>query len=197
MSTRITVALLMVAALAACRSSDEANVSDDNQQYSEVNNPVVRAKLKARVDNMKYQQGVTLVTNLERIAAYGELAIPVCLDGLQSDDAMTRMGCLWVLGRIGDTRVIADMEPLLDDEVAYVRYEAASQLGSLGTRSGYRVLVDGLSDERVEYRFKCFEALRDLTGHTFEYSHNAAPEVRAEAVRKWEEWLDRVESEDL
>ena len=200
MSTRIIVALLMVAALGACRSSknDRADTSSvEVAEYVEASNPIVRARLQARVDNIKYQKGVTLVTNLERIANYGEMAIPVCVEGLASDDAMTRMGCVWVLGRVGDTRVIPDLENLLEDEAAYVRYEAASQLGNLGTRSGYRVLVQGLSSEKLEYRFKCIEALRELTGHTFDYSHNAAPDVRSGAVKQWQQWLEKVESEEL
>jgi hypothetical protein len=59
------------------------------------------------------------------------------------------------------------------------------------------VLVHGLGDESIEYRFKCFEALQELTGQTFGYSHNAAPEVRKVAVDKWQAWLERVESEEF
>jgi HEAT repeat protein len=110
---------------------------------------------------------------------------------------MTRMGCAWVLGRISDTRTIPALEVLLEDDVDFVRYEAASQLGNMGSRAGYGVLVQGLEHERVEYRYKCFEALRDLTGHTFDYSHNGAPEERAEAVTKWQAWLELLESEEL
>ena len=76
-------------------------------------------------------------------------------------------------------------------------FQVASQLGSLGSKKGFRVLVDGLSDERVEMRFKCFEALQELTGNTFGYSHTAAPEVRKVAVDEWEAWLVRVESEEF
>ena len=46
-------------------------------------------------------------------------------------------------------------------------------------------------------RFKCFEALQELTGNTFGYSHTAAPEVRKVAVDQWESWLSRIESEEL
>jgi HEAT repeat protein len=197
MSTRL-FALCIVAALCACKSSrkDEAQGTDSGE-FAESNNPIVQTRLKARVDNIRYQRGVTLVTNLERIASYGEMAIGVCLEGLESDDAMTRMGCTWVLGRISDTRTIPAIEVLLEDDVDYVRYEAASQLGNMGSRAGYGVLVQGLEHERVEYRYKCFEALRDLTGHTFDYSHNGAPEERQEAVEKWKAWLELLESEEL
>lgn len=195
MSTRIYT-LFLALAMAACSSTKEAQV-DPTEDYAEISSPVVKARLESRVENIKYQKGVTLVANLERIAAYGEAAIPICVEGLQSEDAMTRMGCCWVLGRVGDTRAIPHLESALDDEVAFVRYEAASQLGSLGARSGYSVLVSGLSDERIEYRWKCFEALQELTGHDFGYSHNAGPEVRQVAVEKWQAWLDRIESEEF
>ncbi|MHC4550522.1 MAG: HEAT repeat domain-containing protein [Planctomycetota bacterium] len=199
MSTRL-FALCLVVALCACKSSrkDEAQTAGpDATEFNEANSPVVQTRLKARVDNIRYQRGVTLVTNLERIASYGEMAIPVCMEGLESEDALTRMGCAWVLGRIGDTRTVPALEVLLEDDVDFVRYEAASQLGNMGTKVGYPVLVQGLEHERVEYRYKCFEALRDLTGHTFGYSHNASAEERAESVEKWQAWLDVLDSEDL
>ena len=125
------------------------------------------------------------------------MAVPVCVEGLKSDDAMTRMGCAWVLGRVGDTQTIPALESVLDDDVDFVRYEAASQLGNMGSRSGYRVLVEGLAHDRVEYRYKCYEALHELTGHGFDYAHNGEPAERAAAVEKWTAWLELLESEDL
>jgi len=200
MSTRLftLLAASLLAACASSRSDREGKASSGDQaEFGEASSPIVQTRLQARVENIRYQRGVTLITNLERIAAYGEIAIPVCLEGLKNEDAMTRMGCAWVLGRIGDTRTVPDLEGALSDEVDFVRFEAASQLCGLGARSGYRTLVDGLEHEKVEYRYKCFEALRDTTGHSFGYSHNAAPEIRAVAVTKWREWLEQVEAEDV
>jgi HEAT repeat protein len=195
MSLRL-IALLVALGMAACSSSSKAKDTEDPEFHS-TDNPIVQARLQARVDNIKYQRGVTLITNLERLAAYGHLAIPVCLEGIESEDAMTRMGCAWVLGRIGDTRAVPHLEGLLGDDVDFVRYEAAAQLGQIGSTAGYRVLVQGLEDEKLEYRFKCHEALRELTGKNFGYSHNASPELRAAAVKKWQQWVEDVESEDL
>jgi len=196
MSTRL-LALLLVAFICACKSSPDEDTSAESRGFAEHSNPMVQTRIQARVDNIKYQRGVTLITNLERIVAYGEPAMPICIEGLKSDDAMTRMGCAYVLGRIGDTRTVPDLEALLGDSVDYVRYEAASQLGNMGSKSGYGVLVEGLDSERVEYRYKCFEALRELTGHTFGYVHNAPPEERADAVAKWKAWLELVNAEDM
>lgn len=198
MSRRFVALFLALAAVSCSSSGSSAKASDDaSAEFSEPNNPLVKARLEARVENIKYQRGVTLVTNLERIAAYGETAIPVCLRGIESEDAMTRMGCAWVLGRVGNPKTVPALESLLGDKVAFVRYEAASQLGSLGARSGYRTLVEGLKSEKLEYRFKCHEALRELAKRDFGYSHNASGELRADAVAKWEAWLEKLESEDL
>jgi len=198
MSTRL-IPLLALALVCACKSSpdEDSENSAEARGFAEHTNPMIDTRIQARVDNIKYQRGVTLITNLERIVAYGEPAVPICLEGLKSEDAMTRMGCSYVLGRIGDTRTVSDLEGMLGDSVDYVRYEAASQLGNMGSKAGYGVLVEGLENERVEYRYKCFEALRELTGHTFGYVHNAPPEERVDAVAKWKAWLELVNAEDM
>jgi HEAT repeat protein len=194
-------ALLLAAAFCGCKSSPSEdspeNKTAEERGFAESTNPMVQTRIQARVDNIRYQRGTTLIANLERLSAYGEPAIPICIEGLKSDDAMTRMGCAYVLGRIGDTRTVPELEATLTDQVDFVRYEAASQLGTMGSKSGYSVLVEGLESERVEYRFKCYEALKELTGHTFGYVHNAPTEERAEAVTKWKAWLELVNSENM
>jgi HEAT repeat protein len=196
MSIRL-LALALAFAFVGCKSSEPEEKSADERGFAESTNPMVPARIQARVDNIRYQRGTTLITNLERLVAYGQPAIPICVEGLKSDDAMTRMGCAYVLGRIGDTRTVPDLETTLQDPVDYVRYEAASQLGNMGSKSGYGVLVEGLESDRVEYRFKCFEALRELSGQTFDYVHNAPDEERAAAVAKWKAWLEQINSENM
>lgn len=195
MSNR-TIAFLFLAALATACSSGKKK-SDLDEEFDDAKSPVVRAKLQARVENIKYQRGVILIANLERIAAYGPAAIRTCLNNIEAEEPMTRMGCVWVLGRVGDIRTIPHIEPLLKDDVDYVRYEAASALGVMGDRQGYAVLVNGLSSERIDFRFRCIEALKDFTGRDFGYKHNESPEVRQVSVEQWETWLDRMQSEEL
>lgn len=207
MSLRL-IAALFAATLAACTTTTRINgiiVSSEKspleldltKEFPEPNSPLAKARIEKRVSDIKYQRGVTLIANLERLAGYGDVIVPFGIDGLKSEDPMIRMGCSWILGRVGNTGAIPALEGALDDPVPFVRYEVASQLGNLGARSGYRVLVNGLSDDRVEMRFKCFEALQDLSGNTFGYSHTAAPEVRKVAVDQWESWMARMESEEL
>ena len=205
MSLRLLFAVMAAFFLAACASSrqdDEARSAntpelDLSKDFPEPNSPLAKARLEKRMADIRYQRGVTLIANLERIAGYGTVAVPYAIEGLKSDDPMTRMGSSWILGRVGNTGAIPALEEALDDPVPFVRYEVASQLGNLGAKSGYKVLVAGLSDERVEMRFKCFEALQELTGNTFGYSHTAAPEVRKVAVDQWDAWLARMQTEDL
>ena len=192
MSSRL-IAFCVSLVFVACSSTSE----NDSKGGFEATNPLTKKRMQARVDNIKYQKSETLIANLERIAAYGEAAIPVCLDGLKDENAMTRMGCAYVLGRIGNTQAVPELIAALDDDVGFVRYEVASQLGTLGSRAGYSVLVAGLSDNNIRYRYKCYEALNQLTGRTFDYSHNAPAERRAVAVEKWSAWLEQIESEEL
>jgi len=194
------LALAVALLLAACTtvtSQPEKDPPKAGDETTGTSNPIVKMRLQARIDNIKYQRGATLISNLERIAAYGELAIPICTENLQHENAMTRMGCVYVLGRIGNPQVIPSLLPLLKDDVRFVRYEVASQIGNLGSRKGYDVLVAGLEDDNISYRYKCFEALQSLTGRTFDYSHNAGPERRKVSVAKWRAWLKLVDSEEL
>jgi len=196
MSIRLLSLLLIALAVACTTIPPEEQASVKPSDGIEANSPLVEVKLRTRVNNIKYQKGTKLISNLERLAAYGEVAVPFVVEGTKSEDAMTRMGCAYVLGRVGNRNAIPHLEALLGDKVAFVRYEAASQLGSLGSKSGYAVLVSGLEDERIQYRYKCYEALHELTGQEFGYSHNAAPERRKVSVASWQSWLDRVQSEE-
>ena len=188
---------LFALVLFGCKSNKGDEGSSDSRGFGEGASPVARARIQERIDNIKYQSDLTLVENLERLAAYGDMAIPQVTAGLQSADASTRMGCAYVLGRIGNTQVIPDLLPLLQDDSPIVRYEAAYRIGTLGSREGYGVLVDGLEDENIRNRFNCFKGLQELTKRDFGYSHNAPPEHRRAAVARWRAWLTQLESENM
>ena len=195
MPFRIIAVLIALSLVGACKT--KKHQLKEGPEYAATPSPVAAARLQARIDNIKYQRGVTLIANLERIAGQGEFAINPCIEGLESPDAMTRMGCSYALGRIGDTRTVQNLEKVLQDEVPFVRFEAASALGGMGSRAGYAVLVGGLDNRRVEFRYKCIEALQGFTSHTFGYRHDGSPEERGQAVGRWREWLDRLEAEEL
>jgi len=196
MRSRWTVFLFAIV-LIGCKSNQGGSDSAESRGFGDEASPVARARIQERIDNIKYQSNLTLVENLERLAAYGDMAIPQLVAGLQSPDASTRMGCAYVLGRIGNTKVIPDLLPLLQDESAIVRYEAAYRLGTLGSREGYGVLVDGLEDDNIRNRYNCFRGLQELTNRDFGYSHNASPELRRAAVARWREWLAQIQAEKM
>ena len=70
MSIRL-IALLSALAFCACSSTKGKTNQEVAEEFNESENPIVNARLQARVDNIKYQRGVTLITNLERLAALG------------------------------------------------------------------------------------------------------------------------------
>ena len=200
MSTRVFAILcgLVMAACTTTQVNPQGNtITVSNSEWPDPPNPLAAERIQTRIDNIKYQHNQTLLTNLERLVAYGDVAVPFALEGLKSDDAMTRMGCAYILGRVGNPRVVPDLRPLLEDEVAIVRYEVASRLGDLGSREGYSVLVDGLEDPNIRNRYNCMKALSEQTGRDFGYKHNDQPEQRAVAVAQWRAWLNDIESEQL
>jgi len=151
---------------------------------------VLELEIERRVAEIPYMHGVELVSNLERLAAIGQPAVPKLVKALRSDDQLSRASACWVLGVIGDRRNISAVRELLDDRETVVRYQAAASLVELGDNAGFPVLVDGLSDPSLQARYKCFETLRDITGQDFGYQHDGAPTVRNQAVVRWQEWLD-------
>jgi HEAT repeat protein len=130
-----------------------------------------------------------------RLAYIGEPAVPYLVEGLEEMNARTRGSCAYVLGLLKDRRTIGPLQPLLEDPVKEVRYEAAVALGNMGDRGGYQALVRGLTDDDIKNRYKAHEALALLTGLDFGYRHDDAPEVRRVAVLRWEEWVDRMDAD--
>ncbi len=97
----------------------------------------------------------------------------------------------------GDRRNIPHMQPLLRDDARGVRYQAAASLVELGDSSGFAVLVEGLADGEIRYRYKCFQSLRAVTGQDFGYRHDADPQERRVAVTRWMDWLDDLNTSAL
>jgi len=158
---------------------------------------VLRIEIERRVGEIPYMHGVELVSNLERLAAIGEPAVPELLKALRADDRLSRGSACWALGVMGDRRNVAAIQNLLDDPDGSVRYQAAASLVELGDGAGFPVLVEGLADPELQARYKCFEALRDATGQDFGYEHDSAPTLRGEAVVRWEVWLEGLRASAL
>ncbi len=158
---------------------------------------IVAAEIERRVDEMPYLNGVAFVHNLERLVKIGDQAVPRLVEATRDERPTVRMGAAWVFGAMGDRRQLPALRQMLDDPVPYVRFEAASSLIELGDSAGFGALVDGLASPELGDRYKCFEALREVTGRDFGYSHDADPTLRRAAVTRWIDWLEGVEASGL
>jgi len=158
---------------------------------------ILEAEIERRVSEIPFLHGVQLVHNLERLARIGEPAVPHLVEALRDERPAVRSSVAWTLGVMGDRRRIPALQEVLDDRVGFVRYEAASSLVELGDSSGFPVLVEGLASSRIDDRYKCFEALREVTGQDFGYRHDAAPPMRKAAVARWLDWLEGIEASAL
>lgn len=194
MHRKMLVVLLGLAAVACVTVGEEDKKPAMNGEY--VAAPTfLKKEIEERVAALPYQTEQQLYDNLIRLAYIGEPAIPYLLDGLDDENARTRSSCAYVLGLMRDRRTIAPLTEHLEDPVPEVRYEIATSLCSLGVREGYPVLIEGLSDSDIRNRYKCHEALKMLTRLDYGYEHDAEPSARAAAIRRWQQWWERLRQE--
>ena len=77
----------------------------------------------------------------------------------------------------------------LDSPNPAVRIMAIKWAGDSKASSAVPRLVDFLHDEDTSVRFFAIEALRRITGTDNGYDYKASPQLRAEAVECWREFL--------
>ena len=81
----------------------------------------------------------------------------------------------------------------LDHPNVAVRIVAIKMAGDSKASSAVPQLVDFLQNEDVSVRFYSIEALRRITGTDCGYDYKAAPHLRAEAVRRWQDFINANE----
>jgi len=140
------------------------------------------------VSQLKYQNGQELMQSISWLIYVGEPAIPKLIEGLSDGDPRTRSTSAFILSEIRDRRVIPHLRPLLSDQVAYVRYEGAAALVTMGEWSGVPTLIQGLADGEKRNRFKVYDVLHRTTGLDFGYDPLGPEEDRARAAEKWRAW---------
>jgi hypothetical protein len=191
---RIWSLVLLVAVLAVgCQTNEHGTPEEDPGEYQQPGK-LLEKEIQDRIAAMEFASGTKLIEHQRRLAFVGEPAIPYLLDGLKTKGPLTRGSCAYVLGLISDIRTIPALREVAEnDPVPEVRYEAAAALLQIGDVSGYAVLIEGLRDENIRNRYKCFEMLHGLTKLDFGYEHDGEPEEREAAVKRWEKWweLDR------
>ena len=174
----------IVLSLSAC-----ATVEEKSHPFAEANS-LVRQEIQARIANIPFQHRQELLNNLLWLATRGgEPAIPDLLTALQHAEPKVRSSAAWVLGRLRDRRVVANLRPLVMDENHSVRFEAARSLTLMGDMQHATMLIEGLDSDKVPVRYNCHMALRDATGRDFQYDHlEDDVATRRVAVLRWREW---------
>lgn len=84
-------------------------------------------------------------------------AVADVLPYIKSDSADTRKTAVYVLGILGDTSSFEKLRPLLSDPAPDVGWNAALALARLGDASGLRVLIQMMSRDELETRYKMGE----------------------------------------
>jgi tetratricopeptide (TPR) repeat protein len=89
-----------------------------------------------------------------------------------------------------------ELVELLDEQDATLRFAAAIALGDNGVLVGVPLVIEGLKHEEVAVRKVSIAKLEAWTGQFLGFFAEDAPEKRAQAVRRWEEWWAK-EGEEL
>jgi len=83
----------------------------------------------------------------------------------------------------------SDIAAAFQDEDPARRIEAVALAGRNRDQSAVPFLIDRLTDSQEEVRFFAIIALKRATGETMGWNYYDPPAKRAEAVRRWREWL--------
>jgi HEAT repeat protein len=181
--TRVLARGLCVVAISGCASQTK----ESNGIADAVAEDVTRI-----LAAVPFQSGPSLVEALHRIASYEALAVPPLVDGLRHEHPGVRSASAYVLGQLGDSKVIDPLRALAQDPDAAARYEAATARLALGDWTSVPLLIHGLRDENRVLRYKCFEILAQATGLTFGYDFASTLEDRERAADRWQDWWTRV-----
>ena len=181
----LTTSVLLLA-LSACSTTSSSNSEDTTYGKS---NSIVTSEIEGRVAEIPYQHRDELLENLLWLAQTGEPAIPTLLNGMNNSEPKVRSSCAWVLGRIGDRRVIESLRNHTSDSTEAVRLEVCRTLVLLGDLQQAPTLIEGLDSDRREVRYMCHEALKTSTGRDFGYDHLTQDvNSRRSAALSWRKW---------
>lgn len=177
----VLIACVSRPALKAVNSSESGNIRDTAAET-----------IAALLESIPYRSGPALLDALARIEGYRELAVPPLERGLLHPKAEVRTASAYVLGNLGDTAALRPLRERENDPVPSVRYETAIARLSLGDWTSVSILIAGLRDQNLIFRFKCFETLRSASGFSFGYDIADRPEKRNAAADCWQSWWERV-----
>lgn len=189
---RLTLSFVALSVLGGCATTE----SSDSGRFVEAND-LMAEEIRSRISQIPFQHREELFNNLVWLSQAGEQAIPDLLGALDNDEPKVRSNAAWVLGQIGDRRVITDLQPLVQDANATVRLESARTLMTLGDMRHAPVLIQSLDSDKPEVRYLCHEALKEATGQDFGYDHLSENLVlRHQSVFGWRQWWTSMSGDE-
>jgi hypothetical protein len=99
--------------------------------------------------------------------------------------------CLAALASLGCDAPGENLYQRLQHEDPSVRIEAVRQAARQDDTQALPYLVDRLNDSEADVRFFAILALEKMTGERMGYEYYAPACERAEAVKRWRQWLQR------
>lgn len=187
-------------ALLACTSSPESPTKGSVRSRAPESDwiqasPNLEREIEEHVAQVPYlQKPDDFLREVDWFVRVGEPAYETLLDVVRDSDPKVAGFALTVFAARGDARVVPHLAAIpwpegdSPDQVQ-LRYERARCHVKLGDWEPMAILVDGLDDENLWNRAQCFKALRDETGHTFDYHPRLEAVEREEPIRRWREWL--------
>jgi hypothetical protein len=151
-----------------------------------------------RIRQIPYQHKQELLHNMIWLSQAGEQAISDLTEALSHENAKVRSSAAWVFGRMGDKRTIPALQKHANDTNPIVALEVSRALLLLGDYSMVTQLIGGLDSELQHVRYLCYEALRSVTGKSFDYDHRAADAGdRKKSVQEWQQWWEAQRNDPM
>lgn len=121
--------------------------------------------------------------------------VEALLEKLKADDPLARVDALQKLGNFQDARLIAYVEPLLEDSYEMNRFYAAYTLGEWSSLQSVERLIPVLEDQFAFVRQSANEALVKITKEDMGFEEKASDSDRSKAVSRWVEWAKKHKDE--
>ncbi|HUE72635.1 MAG TPA: PQQ-binding-like beta-propeller repeat protein [Pirellulaceae bacterium] len=112
-------------------------------------------------------------------------------DAVSSDQPLPQLVAALPLARLLPAEAKEPLAKLMKSADDRVKLAAARGLADLGERATLPVFVSLLESEDARVRQASHETLRALTGQPIAFASQAGPDVRAQTVAKWEEWVSK------
>ncbi len=180
----------------------QQSLTDDLQRLGarmglvEDNQRDIRAAQEFLRDGFAQVQREVAAANVPEPASSGfSSEVESLLEKLKADDPLARVDALQKLGNFQDARLIAYVEPLLEDSYEMNRFYAAYTLGEWSSMQSVPRLIPVLEDQFAFVRQSANEALVKITKEDMGFEEKASDSERAKAVSRWADWAKKHEDE--